>query len=172
MTGTAAYLAEICRFYVLLVLVAACLGKALAPAELATSIGEISSIRPRLARAAAIGVIVAEGLIALLLGAGGDSARAGMAAATSLFMVFAAAIAAVLIGGRAVRCNCFGAGGHLISAFDLLRNLVLIGACGFYLVQDDRAVAVDAVGFLLMLSVAAILFLVSTGVGEIAASIR
>lgn len=172
MNGTASYAAEICRLYVLLLLVAASAGKAVRRESFEGSVAALVRLDPRAARAAAAGVIASEAGIALLLLAGGRPAAAGMAAALLLFTLFSIAIAVALAKGRRISCNCFGGGGGPITGHDLVRNGMLIAAALFYLVQAPKVQGLDIIAWALLGGTALILLLVSANLGEIAALAR
>ena len=165
MTPFAAYAAEACRLYILVVLAAAVLGKATAVDDFRATIVGLSGLPERSAGAAARAVIGAEAAIfATLIVA----PRAGMAAAMAMFALFWTMILVALIRRRAVVCNCFGGGAKPISWFDLVRNLAMVGACAFFLLSPPPA-ALWPAAWLLLLGVACIVFLVSTNLDEIAA---
>lgn len=168
MMETSAYTSEMCRLYVLVVLLAAAGGKAVARRDFADTIAELFHLPERGSRVASLAVVGAEGLIALLLVAGGAWGRSAMAAAMALFAAFAAVILVALVQRRSIMCNCFGGRGHVISFYDLVRNAALIAACGFYLVHGPSGHSLDAAAWLLMLGLVFILFLVSTNLNEIA----
>lgn len=169
---TATYISEACRLYIVLVLAASVAGKATGLEAFRETIGELFAVPPGWTRAVALGVIGAEGLIALSLLAGDDWARLGMAAALALFAVFSSVLLAALVQRRAVSCNCFGGRNHPISAFDLVRNAMLIGACGAYLLAAPAAGGLGAAAYLLLSGVAVILFLISTKLDDIAPLLR
>lgn len=172
MSGTACYAAELCRIYVLLLLGAASVGKALAPAAFARSLADFLPLGPRAARAAATVVFATEAAIALLLLAGGRLASAGMAAAFLLFAAFGATIGTALARGRTVSCNCFGSGARRISRYDMVRNGILLAACAFYLLHPIQVAVIAPVGWTLLGLAALILILVTGNLDEIAALAR
>jgi hypothetical protein len=169
---TAAYIAEACRLYVLLVLAAAAAGKAMAMREFEETVADLFGVDARLARTAAFAIVAAEALVALALLAGGGWARAGMAAALALFVTFTAAILIALIQHRQISCNCFGGRGHPISGHDLVRNGALIAACGVYLRYVPAGHSLDAPTWLLLFGIALIWMLISTNLNEIVALAR
>ena len=76
-----------------------------------------------------------------------------------------------LIRARVVRCNCFGRATETLSYLDAVRNLALISACIFYLLQNSQKnIALEYP--LLGLGIALILFLVITNLHHIALVIR
>jgi hypothetical protein len=161
MNPTGAYLAEIARLYLLLVLAAAAIGKLLTFAEFRESAAELFGLAPRLAAAGALLVVAAEATAALLLAAGGTAARSGAAAALLLLLAFTAAILQALFHGRAVRCNCFGGFGRPVSAWDVARNFLLVAACLLCLRGSALAVPVPVAAWVVMGGVALVLALVS-----------
>lgn len=169
---TSIYLAEACRLYVLLVLVVAAAGKAAAIRDFEETVADLFGVAGRWARIAAFAVVAAEALVALLLLAGGDPARAGMAAALALFVLFTAAILVALIQRRQIACNCFGGRGHPISAHDLVRNGALIAACGVYLRYAAAGHSLDAATWILLFGIALIWMLVSIHLNEITSLAR
>lgn len=136
-----AYLAEVCRLYVLFILVLAFTGKALSWRAFRRGLGELLPTWGPLAQFGAVAVMAAEALLAALLMAGQELAYGAAAAALSLFLAFSAVVAKGLIDRREVRCSCFGASGQVISRWDLLRNALLVAACAAYLALAPQAVS-------------------------------
>jgi hypothetical protein len=168
MIPAAAYIAEACRLTIVLVLAVAVAGKAMARQDVADSIADLVRVPERVARAGAALVLGAEGLIALLLLAGGGWSRPAMAAAIMLFAIFTGFILLALVQRRAVVCSCFGGRGHPLSLWDLVRNLILIAAGAIYLSQSPLGHALAPAVWLLLAGIAFILFLVSTNLNRIA----
>ena len=167
MIETATYVAEACRLYILLVLIAAAAGKLAAMADLRDTIAALIPLPAPFVRAVAVAIVGAEALAALLLAAGGSWSRTGMAAALMLFILFTAAILVALVQGRTVQCRCFGGRGHAISVHDVARNGVLMAACGLYLRSGAPGAPIEAIGWLLLFGIALILFLITTNLDEI-----
>ncbi|GIF46279.1 methylamine utilization protein MauE [Asanoa ferruginea] len=127
-----AYLLLMCRVLLLLVFLAAAVGKG-RPGSLdrfARSLGEYEWIPPRLRRSIAYGVVLSEAAIALLL----LLPRwwwLGFALALLLTSAFTAVTAASLVRGKRTTCQCFGTSGTMPQgAPHLVRNFLLIGAAG------------------------------------------
>lgn len=121
-------LAEACRWYVLLALLAAVIGKS---RDIATFRYSLTRAMPALARIEgplAWGIVLGEAVIALALLAGGGAGHLGMIAALAMFVVFTAVIATSILRGRAIVCNCFGTSTHRVGGLDIARNLALIAA--------------------------------------------
>ncbi|HMG46079.1 MAG TPA: MauE/DoxX family redox-associated membrane protein [Allosphingosinicella sp.] len=168
MTPAAAYLAELCRLYVAVALLAAAIGKAGDLASFRLTIAALLPVPMRRTGPAALAIVATEGLVALPLLAGGPWSRPAMAAAMTLLIAFTVVLFVALVQRKAISCNCFGGGGHMISAFDLLRNAALIAAAGFNLGYGPAGNVLDLAAGLLLLGIAAVLFLVSTSLDGIA----
>lgn len=168
MIDTATYVAEACRLHVLLVLIAAVAGKLAGMADFSDTIAALIPLPVPGVHVIAVAVAGAEAAAALLLAAGGSWARAGMAAALILFILFTAAILIALVQGRTVQCRCFGGRGHALSSHDVARNGVLMAACAVYLRYGAPGVPIDAAGWVLLAGIAVILLLVTLNLDEIA----
>jgi hypothetical protein len=164
MTPLAAYVAVACRLYILVVLAAAVLGKASSPAAFRMTLAGLPWLPERAAGAAALALIVAE---AAILVAVAIAPSAGMAAALAMFALFWLAILAALAARRPMVCNCFGGGARPVSPLDLVRNLVMAGACAFFLLAPPPPGLAPS-AWLLLLPAALIAFLVSTHLDDIA----
>lgn len=158
MSAGADYAAELCRLAVAVTLAGAVIGKARALRDFEEAIGALFGLARRRLRSAAVAVIAVEGLIAAALAGGGAWARAGMAAAAGLFLLFGAVLLLALVQGKAVRCNCFGGQAHPISALDLIRNAALIAACAFYLLAAAGPL-LEPPAFLGLAAIGVVLFL-------------
>ncbi|WP_163994586.1 peroxiredoxin family protein [Pyxidicoccus caerfyrddinensis] len=169
---TATWLSEACRLYILVVLVAAAAGKARAIGSFAETLEALVHLPARWSRSAAAAIATSELLVALALVVGGAAAHLGMAAALGLFLAFTAVLLVALIQRRAVNCNCFGAGNHWISAWDLVRNLLLIAACSTWLLMGPAVVALAPGEWLLVLGAAVLAFLLSTNLHWLAPLLR
>jgi hypothetical protein len=121
-------LAEACRWYVLLALLAAAVGKARDIVAFRYSLSRAMPMLARVEGPLAWAIVLAEAAIALALLAGGAPARLGMVAALAMFVVFTAVIATSIARGRAIVCNCFGTSTHRVGGLDIARNLALIAA--------------------------------------------
>ncbi len=165
------HLAELCRLYVLVTLIAAVAGKSFGMGLFQAAVAELLGVGRTIARGLACAVIAAEAAVAALLLAGGHWARLGAAAACLLFLAFTAIIAAALARRQAVHCNCFGGHGRRLSPLDLVRNATLIAAAGYALLAPAAA-ATAAPALALLLGLALILFLISAHLADIAALVR
>lgn len=168
MIPAAAYLSEACRLTIALVLAAAVAGKAFALRDVGDMIADLLPVPGRAARAAAVLVLGAEGLIALLLLAGGGWSRPAMAAAMALFALFAGFILLALVQRRTIVCSCFGGRGHALSGWDLVRNLFLVAAGAVHLRYGPLGDRLEPAAWLLLAGIAFILFLIATNLNRVA----
>ncbi|HEX8468262.1 MAG TPA: MauE/DoxX family redox-associated membrane protein [Allosphingosinicella sp.] len=168
MTTTAAYAGEACRLYVMVALAAAVAGKAMAMDDFRDTLLDLPMVSTRNSGAAALAVI---GVEAVILVAVVVAPRVGMAAALATFALMWTAILVALITRRPLMCNCFGGRARPVSWLDLVRNLALIGASALFLLSPPLG-APGLAGWLLLLGLAFIAFLISTNLDEIAAPAR
>jgi hypothetical protein len=168
MTTTAAWAGEACRLYVMVALAAAVAGKAMAIDDFRDTLLDLPMVSSRNSGEAALAVI---GVEAVIVGAVVVAPRFGMTVAMVTFALMWAAILVTLVTRRALMCNCFGGRARPVTWLDLVRNLALIGACAAFLLSP-RAVEPAVSEWLLLLGIAAIAFLVSTNLDEIAAPAR
>lgn len=168
MNDTAAYIGEACRFYVMLVLFAAAIGKLGSVRAFQRTLEAVLGITGRWSRIATLVVIALEGGIGMLILVGGDVARVAMMIAAALFVVFAATISMVLARQTPVACNCFGAASHVISSLDLARSAGLLAACAFYFAQLTPIATFSSLGLVLMFGVAVITAILSVRLSDIA----
>jgi thiol-disulfide isomerase/thioredoxin len=169
---TATSLSEACRLYILVVLFAAAVGKARALGDFAQTLEALVHLPSRWSRSVAAAIAALELLVALALVAGGTAARHGMAAALALFLAFTAVLLVALVRRQAVSCNCFGAGDHPISAWDLVRNLLLIAACVAWFLLGPPEAALPPGAWLLLSGAAVLAFLLSTNLHRLAHLVR
>jgi thiol-disulfide isomerase/thioredoxin len=169
---TATFLSEACRLYILVVLVAAAAGKARALGRFAETLEVLVHLPARWSRSAAAAIAAVELLVALALVAGGAAAWPGMAAALALFLAFTAVLLVALVQRQAVSCNCFGASDHQISAWDVVRNLLLMAACGTWFLLGPAEASLAPSTWLLLLGAAVLAFLGSTNLHRLAALLR
>jgi len=170
MTPFVSYISEICRLYVVVLLLASAAGKSFAFDEFEWTILDATHVSQSTARAIAVGIIAAEYLAALMSAIGGAFAQWGMVTALLLSVLFTAFITTMLVQGKAVRCNCFGgATTEMISRLDLVRNGVLAAFCAIYLLLGrDPVTSPSAAVTLLLLAVALIGLIFTANVKGIA----
>ncbi|UXI66235.1 MauE/DoxX family redox-associated membrane protein [Tahibacter amnicola] len=163
--------AEIARLWLLVALLVAAWGKSFHFGQFRRDLAKsFPGLRPYVVPVGAA-IIVAEWGSAALVVLGGPFARYGLIATLALFIVFTTVIAVSLAQDRTVLCSCFGGSSHRISAYDLVRNLLFIGAAGFAL--GTPSLPADDVFLRVMLAgVAVIFFLISTALQDIVAVLR
>lgn len=172
MRDASLHLAEIGRFFLIITLAAAVVGKSTAMKYFIASTEGLLRLPHTLARPVAMAIVMAEGSIVLLLAAGGTWSQIGAAASLFLFVAFSSAILMALIAGRAVRCNCFGGRGHRISSLDLVRNAVLIAAAAAILTLGPAGEAPAVAVLAVYLGLGLNLFLVTGHLREIRSALR
>ena len=172
MNDTAAYIGEACRFYVMLVLFAAAIGKVGGVRAFQGTLATVFGITGPWSRVVALAVIVLEGGVGTLLLFGGEVARVAMMIAAALVVIFAATISTVLARRTPVACNCFGGSSHVISGFDLARSASLLAACAFYFAQYTPVASFSFIGLVLMFGVAVITATLSVRLSDIAFLMR
>lgn len=177
--GVEAYLAEGCRWYVLIALLAAAVGKSMRFGAFRDSLADSFPIlKHRGGPLIAAAILLGEWSAALMMLAGGALSRAGLTLVFGLFVFLTAIVALVLAKGMSVRCNCFGASQQRISGYDLARNLLFIAAAGFGLSgasasgTDGESGGFPVLANAPILAVASMLFLLSIHLREIAGLLR
>lgn len=172
MMESTVYISEASRLYVLIALLLAAWGKTIGfgkfRKELIDSFPSLSNVSALVA----LLIVAAEWLIAALLLSGGAASRAGLAAALALFSVFTAVISVSLVQERAMVCSCFGSSSHRISAHDLVRNVLFMGAAGFSLMHPPIDGSIDGISRTSLAGVALIIFLLSTSMQDVALLLR
>lgn len=161
------YVSEAARLFVLVTLVGAAWSKSMAMGQFADSLSESFPRLAKTSRFAAIAIVGAEWLIAGLIATGGTISQVGLAAAFALFSVFAGVIALALAQGRAIICNCFGRSTRPISVHDLVRNALLIVACGLAFAAHTGGHGLPPFAYVPLVGVAIIMFLISTRLHDI-----
>ncbi|MDQ3288588.1 MAG: hypothetical protein M3Q42_10095 [Pseudomonadota bacterium] len=163
----ALHLAELCRWFVAVVLLAAAVAKIADLTGFAASLSNGFSVPDVLSRPLAVGIVGAESVAAAGLAAGGESARWAAVVALLLLVVFSLAIGTVLLMKRRVSCRCFGASTQTLSTVDLGRNAIYIAAAAGYLwLEAGRAPGGLAAHLMLALG-AGLCFLVSISMQDI-----
>jgi hypothetical protein len=123
-----AHAADLCRWWVLIALLVAAFGKTTAFGrfrdELAISFPEFGKAAAPLA----VLIVVVEWALALLMLRGGAVGRFALIGAAVVFAALTGVVAVALLQDRIVVCRCFGGTPHPMSAYDLLRNGLLVGA--------------------------------------------
>ncbi len=175
----AIYLAEGCRLYVLVVLLAAACGKFFGFARFRSALAESFPVFRRAEGSGAslvAGAIVAgECCAAALMLTGGEYSRVGLGMALVLFLLLTSVVVVSLVEGRHIRCSCFGGSERRISGYDLVRNLLFLLAAAVGLWGGAYGGIPGTLGglapqsYLPLGAVAILTFLLSAGMSDIAA---
>ncbi len=152
-----------CRWVIGLALAVSAVGKASALASFRSTIAELGILPGRLAGAAALGSVAAEGLTVVLVAAGSVFADAGFWLAAALLAAFSVILGIALRQKSDVSCNCFGPSERRVSWYDLARNGVLGLCCaGGLWPWPDRAGVHLAPGLIVVLGLMGASFLLIT----------
>jgi hypothetical protein len=172
MTSWITYVSEICRLYVVVLLIASAGGKSFSFFQFERTISESMNIPARLGRFIALGIVGAEYFAALTSAMGGAWAQFGMVVALLLSVLFTGFVVTMLVQDKSVRCNCFGgASNDKLSAIDVVRNAILMASCTFYLLGAPPH-SLSAVTSSLLLPVALIGVILSANVKGISQILR
>jgi methylamine utilization protein MauE len=118
-----------CRWAIGLTFAVSAAGKAASPRSFRDALADLGIGPASRRRPIALATVGAEGLVTVLVAAGGRLAEAGFALALVLLAVFSAVLVRALRARTEVSCNCFGASERQISPYDVVRNAVLAGCC-------------------------------------------
>lgn len=121
------FIAEILRWFVGMLLLAAALGKLRNLAEFRSNLHTSFGLGGTLSNSVSLALPAAELLVAAMIL--GLSSQLGMVLALLMFCAFTALVGYKFVTESVVRCSCFGETGRPISSYDLLRNLFVILAC-------------------------------------------
>lgn len=125
------FIAEILRFFIGFLLLAAAAGKLRTSAGFRMNLETSFGLPKTQAGLVAPLLIASEVLVAgMVLG---PWSGAGMLAALLMFGAFTIVVAIKFFTQPSVRCSCFGEAGRPLSGFDLARNLFVIGAIAVFL---------------------------------------
>lgn len=135
------YIAEFCRFYLLIVLSIGVYGKLGSFDNFSDGVEKIFNLsedfgKKRIAKGISVIVICAEVIAALLIAAGGALSMIGIGAAALLVTCFTIIVVIVLFQKRLIHCNCFGASTRAITWLDVARNIIILCACGIFLTAN------------------------------------
>lgn len=127
-----------CRILIALVFALSLVGKIRNVGAFQESIADFELLPAQASRAAAWIFLVGEALVVVLLLIGGVALAAGFGLAILLLAVFSTALLLILRRKRQVVCNCFGRADQQITAYDVVRNGLLIAGClaGLFALQS------------------------------------
>ena len=124
------YVLLFCRWSIGLTFLASAVGKAQGLDAFRLAIIDLRALPAGLARPAAIGTVLAEGLVVLGMIVGFAALPVGFVLAAILLALFSAVLVTALRRDAEVSCNCFGASERPISWYDVGRNAALVACCG------------------------------------------
>lgn len=158
---TAIFVAEILRYFIGFVLLAAVVGKLRTFAVFRDNLVSSFGMPPAASALAAPALVAAELLVAAMVM--GQLGRPGMLAALLLFGAFTAIVTYRFLQEGVVRCSCFGEAERNISALDLVRNGLVVSSIVAYLAlaavgQPSWHVSLLAAGLASVLAVLAVHF--------------
>ncbi|USX28087.1 hypothetical protein NHH73_07340 [Oxalobacteraceae bacterium OTU3CINTB1] len=128
MTTLPMFVAEMLRYFVGLLLLAAAVAKLRGLDSFRENLTASFDVGAAHSRILAPAVVLVELAVAALVL--GGAARVGLWAALTMFCVFTALLGYKFHTHGAVRCACFGGAERSLSGLDLLRNVLVIGAIG------------------------------------------
>ena len=161
------HIAQIARLFVLVTLLVAAWGKSTNFRRFRDSLARSFPLPGNTTVLAALAVITAEWLIVGLIALGGAMSRVGLVAGFVVLSLFTVVIAGALARGQAIVCNCFGPSTQPISVHDLVRNALLLAACGFAFVTHPGDPGISRGSSIALIGVAVILFLITTSLRDI-----
>ncbi len=130
------YPAELARVTVFWVLLLAAAGKAMTWNDVKANLTESFRIPLSLSGFATNALILFELLLAVGLMAEREISVWSALIAGVMFLAFGLMILVFLVQDKIIRCNCFGNKEQRISWLDLVRNSLLIGGCGYYVLTQ------------------------------------
>ncbi len=152
------YISELSRFFIFFTLLMAALGKSNTFDQFKQNLVESFKVAQRWSGTFAVIIISVEWLLAILILLDGFLANIAMFVAMLLFIIFTLIIAVVLVQDKIISCNCFGQKDSKITAFDLLRNALLITACAYYSFYQQNDQSLDITSYFLLAGLSLILF--------------
>lgn len=160
------YLIEFCRLFVFTVLLFASLGKGRTFRKFRENLTDAFRIPKAWITVLTVLIIMLEGLLAIIIFLNNELIYSAMLCALITFAGFTLFISITVIQDRLVRCNCFGQSEDYISYLDIIRNVILLLACGFFLHSYHPISVVKPIQFLLF-GLALIPYLVITNLKNI-----
>jgi uncharacterized membrane protein YphA (DoxX/SURF4 family) len=167
------YLLLFCRWSVGITFLASAVGKARDLPGFRQAVTDLGALPARLARPAAVLVVLAEGLVVLGMLVGTVALPAGFVLGAVLLVLFSVVLVAALRRDAGVSCNCFGASERPISWYDVGRNAALLACCGAGLIGYAIADGSPAASVVVLLGLmAGCFFLIVTNMEDIVELLR
>lgn len=127
------YLTEFCRLFIFAILLFSSLGKARTFEKFKGNLSDSFHVPKSWTSALTLTLIGLEGFLAVIIIINNQLTYFAMIGALIMFVGFTVFIIISVVQDRLVRCNCFGQNEEYISYLDIIRNMVLLLACGLYL---------------------------------------
>ncbi|MGK5003661.1 MauE/DoxX family redox-associated membrane protein [Janthinobacterium sp. LB2P70] len=160
-----AFLSDIARYVIALLLLAASVGKLRSYGDFRGNLATSFGVAPAAATVAAPALVTAELLLAGWLLAGGT--QLPMLLSLLLLSTLTAVLAWRYFTHSVVRCSCFGEAARPVSQYDLLRNVLAVGINGAYFALAQEA-ALPAATSVLAAGLAAIVCVAVISLHDIA----
>lgn len=149
------------------------LGKARDVAAFAETVAAFKVLPQRWSKAAARVLLGVEVAVVLLMFARRAGVVTALCLAAVLLVAYTSALAAVLLRGAAVGCDCFGTSSSKVSWADLVRNAVLLAAAVAGTVALSAGRPMPTVADSILVALAAVFtVLVLVNLGDVAAVVR
>jgi len=161
------HLAEIAKLVTGFILLAAAWGKTRTYHQFKQNLTESFYVPTAASRWLTPLIILAEWGLAALLLTNRVNPYPLMLASLALFSIFTCVVIYLLAKDEVVKCSCFGEQKRPISQLDLIRNLGLISAIGFYLAVAQPQVSYGGSELLLLGSIAAIISILAVNFHEL-----
>lgn len=165
--STQIYIAEIFRLFVAFLLLIAAISKLNAFSEFKNNLNESFGLTVAASTRFAPIVVAVELLLSGLLLLNTNASYLGMAASLFVFLAFTGVVSYRYVKEAIVKCSCFGEADRSVSAYDLLRNLIVIACIIFYLFYSGDASALTVGLWFLTAGLAIILTIVAIEFHEI-----
>ena len=164
--STTPYLVEICRLLVGFTLLAAAIGKIATFKQFSSDLSDSLKLSEHWSLSVTSLLVITELLLSMLILLNNHYGYMAMAIAAIMLSGFTLYIFVSLLQDKLIRCNCFGQSNDSISYFDVSRNLVLMIAASFYLL-NQQTIAIDTISQCLLGFVALSILLIITHLHEL-----
>lgn len=131
------YITEFCRLFIFAILLFSSLGKGRTFEKFKGNLSDSFHVPKSWTTAITLTIIGLEGFLAVIIFINNHLTYYAMIGALIMFIGFTVFITISVVQDRLVRCNCFGQNEEYISYLDIIRNFVILLACGLYLYQYE-----------------------------------
>lgn len=160
------YLSAFSRLFIFTVLLFSAIGKGRTFDQFKQNLNQSFRVPNKWTTVLTTLIIAVEGLLASVIFLNNQFTYWAMLGALILFTGFTVLISITVIQDRLVRCNCFGQDDEYISYLDIIRNVVLMLACGIFLFVDQPVSLAEPIQLLLS-GMAFIAYLIITNLKNI-----